>query len=479
MLVAAPFTIVAVAGAVAYQAVASARDATERVERSTELILTANLVAQEALDAETGVRAYLLVGDPELLAPYEAASASLPARVDRLEGLVAGEPAQVERVAEVRAELQRFEDELAQPAIEARRDGTVSGSQLAELAVEADALVDALRDRLDEVVAAERAAGGAEADAEQQRSLEAARLAVLSAVAASLFALVAALASARHMATRIDAVTGGARALADGDLHQRLEPSGEDEITELGRAFNAMADRLDRRTHDLESTNRELESFSYTVSHDLRAPLRAVRAFSEILDEEHGDQLDEEGHRILGRVRAAAGRMSELIDDLLALARVSRDQLAHVDVDLTALCEEVLDELRSHEPAREVTTVVAPGLHVTGDPPLLRVAFENLLGNAWKFTSRQPDAHIRVRPGLAPVPPHMTVVVVDDDGAGFDMTYADSLFEPFRRLHHESEFEGTGVGLATVHRIVERHGGTVEAQSAPGQGARFTVVLPA
>lgn len=224
----------------------------------------------------------------------------------------------------------------------------------------------------------------------------------------------------------------------------------------------------------LDALNRELEAFSYSVSHDLRAPLRSIGRFSEILLEESSGRLDERGRDQLGRVLANAQRMRRLIDDILALSRVSSAELRMGPVDLGALAREAVERLREGEPDRRVEVRIAPGLLVRGDARLLAVALENLLGNAWKFTSRVVDARIEVG---AVQCGEETRYFVRDNGAGFDMAFADKLFRPFSRLHPAEEFPGTGVGLATVQRIVHRHGGRIWAEAAPGMGATFFFTL--
>jgi PAS domain S-box-containing protein len=241
----------------------------------------------------------------------------------------------------------------------------------------------------------------------------------------------------------------------------------EERITALNRD-------LERRVGELNAVNRELEAFSYSVSHDLRAPLRAIDGFSQALLEEYGARLDAEGHDYLRRVRAAAQRMAELIDDLLDLSRVTRREMRREPVDLTALARAAVEQIRRAEPERQVDVVIAEGLVAEGDPHLLRVALENLLGNAWKFTGGQPRARIEVgatrRDGLA-------AYFVADNGVGFDMAHAGKLFGAFQRLHGMTAFPGTGIGLATVQRIVHRHGGQIWADAAPGRGATFHFTL--
>jgi PAS domain S-box-containing protein len=232
--------------------------------------------------------------------------------------------------------------------------------------------------------------------------------------------------------------------------------------------------RVIERTAQLQTANKELEAFSYSVSHDLRAPLRSIDGFSQALLEDCADQLNSEGRSYLQRVRSAAQRMAELIDDMLKLAQVTRAELKREPVDLKQLSEAVAGELVKSQPEREVNFVFQDNLMTTGDPYLLRIALENLLGNAWKFTGKKQHAHIEV--GKID-DSGQCVYFVRDDGPGFDMTYADKLFGAFQRLHGATEFEGTGIGLATVQRIIHRHGGRIWANAAVGQGATFYFTL--
>ncbi|MDB4960760.1 MAG: histidine kinase [Myxococcales bacterium] len=229
--------------------------------------------------------------------------------------------------------------------------------------------------------------------------------------------------------------------------------------------------RVEERTAQLQMINDELESFSSAVSHDLRAPLRAIDAFTAQLAEDHGEALGSVGLAVLKRVHGATSRMQALVEDLLALSKASRGVLARDQVDLAALAREILGELQRADPQREVQVVIAPDLRVDGDPRLLRAVLDNLLGNAWKFTRKRPRGRIEVGHGAD------DCVFVRDNGAGFDPTYQDKLFRPFQRLHSSTEFEGTGIGLATVHRIIHRHGGRIWAESAPGEGATFSFTL--
>lgn len=243
------------------------------------------------------------------------------------------------------------------------------------------------------------------------------------------------------------------------------------DITERKRAERL----LERRTQELQAANRELEAFSYSVSHDLRGPLRAVDGFSQALAEDYGDSLQGPGADYLSRIRASAQRMGELIDDLLKLSRVTRTDLTFSRVDLSVIVAEQTELLRAAHPGRRVEVQVEPALAAWGDANLLRTLMQNLLENAWKFTARRPDARIEIGRADTPEGPAFRVA---DNGAGFDMRYADKLFGAFQRLHRVDEFEGTGIGLATVQRIINRHGGRVWADAAVEQGARFYFQLP-
>jgi len=235
---------------------------------------------------------------------------------------------------------------------------------------------------------------------------------------------------------------------------------------------------LEDVNRELEGTNRELEAFSYSVSHDLRAPLRAIDGFSQILQEDYEHALDDEGMDYLGRVRAASNHMATLIDDLLDLSRVGRRPLRRESVDLGRLAAGIIEELRASQPGREVEFVAGENIMAWGDASLLKVALENLLGNAWKFTAREEGARIAFGADKNPGPGFLApVYYVRDNGAGFDQAYADKLFGAFQRLHGQDEFEGTGIGLATVARIVHRHGGRVWAEGSVGEGATFYFTL--
>lgn len=245
----------------------------------------------------------------------------------------------------------------------------------------------------------------------------------------------------------------------------------EEKIRTLNRELE---DRVAARTAQLEATNKELESFSYTVSHDLRAPLTRIMGFSQLLKEECGFAKDAICFDYLEKVIAGATQMGELIEDLLSFSRVARAEL-HVEmVDLSAVAEVIVAELQLSDSTRLADIAVEPGVTVNGDPKLLRVALQNLLNNAWKYTSKEATARIEFRALSCETGQGF---LVRDNGVGFDMTEASRLFGVFQRLHENSEFPGTGIGLANVQRIVQRHGGRVWAEAAVGQGASFYVIM--
>jgi len=241
------------------------------------------------------------------------------------------------------------------------------------------------------------------------------------------------------------------------------------------QVYAELEERVRVRSLELQEANRELEAFSYAVSHDLRAPVRHIHAYADILDKECMQRLEENGRHYVSRIRNAAGRMGELIEGLLALSHTSRAPLARDSIDLSTMAREILTELQATDATRRVEVVIADELHASGDARMIRVVLQNLLGNAWKFTGR--CALPRIEVGSERSAEGELCYFVRDNGAGFDMAHAARLFDVFHRLHAEREYPGSGVGLATVQRVIRRHGGRIWANAAPGEGATFYFTL--
>ncbi len=245
---------------------------------------------------------------------------------------------------------------------------------------------------------------------------------------------------------------------------------------ELAALRSQLERRVAERTAELEIANSELEGFSYTVSHDLRSPLRSIAGFSQVVLDESGDRLDESGRASLEKIRAASRHMDGLIDDMLLLARVGRSALRYETVDLSEIARSIGEQLTEENPERNVQLEVGTVPIIQGDNALLRIALDNLLRNAWKFTLTREVAHVRA---YGETVDGNVVFSVGDDGIGFDMRFRSKLFQPFQRIHGDPRFPGTGVGLATVARIARRHGGSVDASGELGSGATFSIILPA
>ncbi len=306
--------------------------------------------------------------------------------------------------------------------------------------------------------------------------------------------------TARWVTKPIQNLNTSAKYIAIGKWDKTVKIERYDELGELAQSFNSMATQLQKsfsqleelnaelkelnqnlehrvsdRTAELEAANQELEAFSYSVSHDLRSPLRSIDGFSEILLQRYADKLDDNGKRYLQRIHTNTSRMGELIDDLLALSRVNRSEIKRTQVDLSAIAKEIVDHLQETQPERQVEWVIAPGIVANGDFSLLSMVLENLLNNAWKFTSTQ--VHPRIEFNTIHQENGKLVYFVRDNGAGFDMAYVNKLFKAFHRLHSVTQFPGTGIGLAIVQRIIHRHGGEVWAEGVEEGGATFYFTL--
>jgi signal transduction histidine kinase len=322
-------------------------------------------------------------------------------------------------------------------------------------------------------------------------------------VTIAFFMIIVAWSLGRVISKGIESLQRGAAAIGAGNLHHTIPLTGVDEFAEVAMAFNTMSGKLaeshaalerdivarKRAAADIEDlnlelvqtvsqlqgANQELEAFAYSVSHDLRAPLRAMGGFSEALIEDFGDKLEVEARAYLDEIIIGSRHMGQLIDGLLTLSRSTRGELRRDRVDLSVMADRIRVELERSEPQRQVDWWVEPGLSVGGDARMIEVIMRNLLDNAWKYTAGTAEPIIRVYAELQ-LSHHFFCVA--DNGAGFDMAHAGKLFQPFQRLHRQDEFPGIGIGLATAQRIVHRHGGTIHATGAPHKGATFRFSLP-
>jgi len=300
--------------------------------------------------------------------------------------------------------------------------------------------------------------------------MEGMRESVIIALAGLVLLLITAVILAQRFSKPVHELTRTAELIQAGDLGARVEESGGAEERFLIKQFNAMADTLEKRRKDLEAAYSELESFSYSISHDLRTPLRAIDGYTNIIMEDYPDVLQGEVKECFEKIIRAADRMGNLIDELLHLSVISKKALSHEKVDLSETAKGIAVELKASEPERQAEFVIEDGLTVTGDKVLLTDVMENLLGNGWKFSSKKRKTVIEL--GTAVVAGEK-VFFVRDNGAGFDSRYAHKLFRPFQRLHAEADFPGTGIGLATTARILQKHGGRIWAESVLDRGATF------
>ena len=463
ILLAATF-IVALNAWVAFRAVDSLTEAEYLVEHTWQVINQTERIMSSAKDAETGNRGFLITGEDIYLEPYSDAVQELPDELDRFQSLTADNPEQQRNVAEMRQVIQR-RLELLRQGIEVRRKGSLTSPELLHLSGTGKVEMDRLRaiaDRMEfeeQRLLAIRANGAA-------RSAVRARYAVAVASALDIILILLMFRYfVRERGLRVDAeVANEQLAAAREEVEERAKEISALNIT--------LEERVKQRTLELETTNRELEAFSYSVSHDLRAPLRTIDGFSLALEEDYAEAVDAVGRDYIHRVRSGVQRMGQLIDALLQLSRITRADLVREPVDLTELAESVAAALTEENAGRKIRITVEPGMTADGDAKLLRVALENLMGNAVKFSSKMPETIVKVG-----WDGDQQAWFVRDNGAGFDMHYADKLFNAFNRLHGDKDFKGSGIGLATVARVIRRHHGRIWAESTIDHGATFWFTL--
>lgn len=434
------------------------------VEHTWQCINQVERILNSAVEAENGNRGYLLTGDSSYLAPFSAAAHDLPAELDTFQALTSDNSDQQARITDLRAVLeQRLA--LLQQGINLRRFGNSTGVEALVVSGTGEAHMDRVRQLAGSMELEEQhllADRTADAHAASLR----ARFAVALASALDFTLIVFMFRYlAREREQRI-----ATELTAEKLASSRLEI--ERNAAEIHALNATLEERVRQRTAELENTNRELEAFSYSVSHDLRAPLRTIDGFSLALEEDYADAVDATGRDYIKRVRSGVQRMGQLIDALLQLSRITRAEITREDFDLTDLAQSVAANLRDENPDCDLTFNIESGLSAEADPKLLRVALENLMGNAVKFSSKKPSTVVDF--GWDPA---QSAWFVRDHGAGFDMYYADKLFNAFNRLHGDKDFKGSGIGLATVARAIRRHHGRIWADSTVDRGATFWFTL--
>jgi len=428
------------------------KDLAGKSDRAHAIIDAAQSALSALKDSETGQRGFLITINPSFLEPYAAGTQAWARNMSRLQSLTTGDAAALPLVTQLsiegNAKVQGLKRtiELAQSG---RRDQAIAAVDTGR----GKQRMDTARRITAEILTREEAEFSRftrlalATEARTRWSVEAAAAALFLMTLAGSLLLWREIARERLLAEDLEKSEASYRGLAE-----------------------SLEQQVGTRTRELQNLNEELQAFTYSVSHDLRAPLRAIDGFSSILLEDHGDKLDESAQEFLGRIRRAVRRMNQLIQSLLDLSRATRVELKIQTVPISKLAVSIIEGLRQASPERQVEASIQPGLTAEGDPNLIRIVLENLLSNAWKFSSRQETARIDFG---AVAHEGRREFFVRDNGAGFDPAYVGRLFKPFQRLHSESEFEGNGIGLATAQRIVRRHGGSIRAESNNGGGATF------
>jgi signal transduction histidine kinase len=430
------------------------------VEHTLQVINQVERIMGSTKDAETGARGYLITDDDAYLGPYNSGLAELPGELDGFAQLTQDNPAQGINIIEMRA-IVAERIALLQQGIDLRREGRSDDMHALVVSGTGKVQMDHLRQVADTMEAEEHRLLILRT-AEEQAAARRARATLFLASALDLLLIIFMFRYfTRERALRLlSEQTAASLAIARIEVERKVAEVQELNIT--------LEERVRLRTTELETTNRELEAFAYSVSHDLRAPLRTIDGFSLALEEDYTDAVDATGRDYIQRVRTGVQRMGQLIDALLQLSRITRSEITREPVDLSSIAASVATNLGDEYPGRNLNISIEPGMHVDADPRLLRVALQNLLGNAAKFTSKleNPEIHF----GLDN---EKQAYFIRDNGAGFDMQYAGKLFNAFNRLHGDKDFKGSGIGLATVARVIQRHHGRIWAEAEVNHGATF------
>ena len=456
--------IAVVNATIAWRSLQSLLRSNASVNHTWQVISQVEQVVGTVKDAELGARGYVNTGNPAYLDPFRQAVRELPADLQQFHDLTLDNPVQIGHEAEMRQAVQLRMGQLrrvidlrsngAPPALAAYLRSSVGLIQTTHLRTIADSMEGEERRLLTSRTAQAKSS---------ERNSE-----ISIAVALGLDILLIILMFRYFLRERLLRIA----AQEDAERIAAARAEAERFATELVALNTTLEERVQLRTAELETTNRELEAFSYSVSHDLRAPLRTIDGFSLALAEDYSEAVDAVGRDYIQRVRAGVQRMGGLIDALLQLSRITRAEIVREDFDLSELAESVTEHIREEDPARAIDFEIEGGLTANADPKLIRVALENLLGNAAKFTSKLPHATVAFGWDRA-----QDAWFVRDNGAGFDMHYAGKLFNAFNRLHGDKDFKGSGIGLATVARVIHRHHGRIWADSTIDHGATFWFTL--
>ncbi len=448
----------------AVAAVRSLMDSEAWLSHTWEVIGEDEHLLATMTNAESAARGYVVTGREQLVQTFQDAARSVPEQMQHFRGLTADNPVQQKNAAAAEIAMNRRLLMLRQ-VMETRRSGGLEAAQQMASSGLGTAQMNTVRLAINRMEMEERRLltnRRDEARHNGSRTLFAIGLA--SALDLMMIALVTYY-FVQERALRVLSEQNAERlAIANALAEGRSE-----EIRQLNEELE---NRVRERTAELEATNRELEAFSYSVSHDLRAPLRTIDGFSLALEEDYAEAIDAAGRDYISRVRAGVQRMGQLIDALLQLSRITRTELAREPLDMAGLAQGVVETLHEQHPDRDIQFTITPGPEAQADPKLIRVALENLMGNAVKFTARKPIAAISFG-----WDEEQSAWRVKDNGAGFDMQYANKLFNAFNRLHGDKDFKGSGIGLATVARVVRRHGGRIWADSIVDHGATFWFTL--
>ncbi|MBY0415062.1 MAG: CHASE3 domain-containing protein [Bdellovibrionales bacterium] len=417
----------------------------QKVRHSDEVLNYAREALKLVLDSETGFRGFIITNNTEYIEPWENARIRFDDSISKITALVKDNQAQVREIKNIKNLYEQWNLKAEETLNYRERYNKNSPPEMIQLRKK---IMDDMRAAFDEFIGRENKLR----NNRWNESEETSRKAIMFIIALGAFL---------------------GFSLATMSLYQlrKLSATYTEAYASLSAATENLETIVTQRTHELVLVNKELEAFSYSVSHDLRAPLRGIDGFSQILVEDYGDKIDDEGKRYLGFIRSGVQKMGLLIDDLINLSRLTRAEFKKESFDLSILGAEIMKELKSQHSDRTVEFINFPPYKVNGDLGLIRAALQNLMSNAWKYSSNQEV--IKIELGIKINKEDKEIFFVKDNGVGFDMRFYDKLFQPFQRLHPKDQFDGTGIGLATVARIIRRHGGSIWAESVVGKGSTF------